>query len=102
MVAEVHRVSCEFCRQQIQFRKAAMERIDFKVKKEAACSQLQMDGLQLKSILTVSDEWLFMSLQHPHVIMGGVQTNSVRRLCCMQSLSSHILGVESVISGQYL
>lgn len=85
MVAEVHRVSCEFCREQIHFRKAAMERIDFKVKKEAACSQLQMDGLQLKSILTVSDEWLFMSLQHPHMIMGGVQTNSVRQLVVLHA-----------------
>lgn len=33
----MYRVYCEFCRKQIHFRKAAVERNDFKVKKEAAC-----------------------------------------------------------------
>lgn len=45
------RVHCIFYRKPIHFRKAVMERMDFEVEKEAACSQLQMDGLWPRSIL---------------------------------------------------
>lgn len=65
----IYRVYSEFCRKQIHFRKAAVERNDFKVKKEAACSQLQMGGLWLKSISSVSAQRPFVFMLHPHTLV---------------------------------
>lgn len=55
-----------------------MHRINFKVKKEATCTQLQMDGLWLKSILPVSAQWPFVFMLCPHTLVGRVQMSSVR------------------------
>lgn len=54
------------------FQKSSRERINFKVKEEAACSLLQMDGLWFKSILPVSAQWPFVSMPCPHTVVGGV------------------------------
>lgn len=86
-----------FFRKQIHFRKAAVERTDFKVKKEAACSQLQRDGLWFKAILSLSAPWPFGPMLHPPTLVGGVQMSSVRWcLWHTQGLPSHIHDVESV------